>query len=146
MLLSSGFQAINTNRAQAQLATPDITELANELSTQMVVRLTSIDNSYGYEVQTSIGSGVWLTVKLSTAAREIILTDLVPGTVYNVRARAVRLQRLEHARFAHGDVRKPAAFSRQLLSGSRRLNGGNGAFFGTRRLTCKAAHLGHGLQ
>jgi mannose/fructose-specific phosphotransferase system component IIA len=40
-------------------------------------------------VQTSIGAGVWLTVKLSTAARKIILTDLVPGTVYNVRARAV---------------------------------------------------------
>ena len=117
MLLSSGFQAINTNRAQAQLATPDITELANDLSTQMVVRLTPIDNSYGYEVQTSLGAGAWLTVKLSTAARKIILTDLVPGTVYNVRGagggRQHRLQRLEHARFAHGDVREPAAFSRQ---------------------------------
>ena len=57
MLLSSGYQAASTNRAQIQLPAPTILGLDNEMSTQLVLRLSPIANAYCYEVQTSVGSG-----------------------------------------------------------------------------------------
>lgn len=89
VLLSSGYQAASTNRAQTQLPAPTILGLDNDLSTQLVVRLSPITNAYCYEVQISTGTGAWQTAGAYTAARKIILTSLVPGTVYNVQARAI---------------------------------------------------------
>jgi hypothetical protein len=89
MLLSSGYQAASTNRAQTQLTAPTIQALENDLSTQLVVRLSPVPNAYCYEVQVSIGTGAWQTMGAFTAARKIILTNLTSGTVYNVQARAI---------------------------------------------------------
>lgn len=89
MLLSSGYQAASTNRAQTQLPAPTIQSLDNEMSTQLVLRLSPVANSYCYEVQTSVGTGAWQTIGSFTAARRIIIPNLTPGTVYNVRARAI---------------------------------------------------------
>jgi hypothetical protein len=89
MLLSSGYQAASTNRAQTQLPAPTILGLDNEMSTQLVLRLSPVANAYCYEVQTSVGTGAWQTIGSFTAARKIILPNLIPGTVYNVRARAI---------------------------------------------------------
>jgi hypothetical protein len=88
MLLSSGYQAVSTNRAKVQLPAPTITALENELSTQLVVRLSPIANAYCYEVQVK-SSGAWTPAGAFTAARKIILTSLTPGTIYNVQARAI---------------------------------------------------------
>jgi hypothetical protein len=88
MLLSSGYQAASTNRAQTQLPAPKIQGLENQMSTQLVVRLSPIANAYCYEVQTKNGGG-WTPAGSFTAARKIILTNLTPGTVYNVQARAI---------------------------------------------------------
>jgi hypothetical protein len=88
MLLSSGYQVSSTNRAQAQLPAPTIMALENDLSTQLVVRLSPIANAYCYEVQTKNGGG-WTPAGVFTAARKIILTGLVSGTTYNVQARAI---------------------------------------------------------
>ena len=88
MLLSSGYQAASTNRAQTQLPAPTIMALENEMSTQLVVRLSPIANAYCYEVQTKNGGG-WTPAGVFTAARKIILTGLTPGTTYNVQARAI---------------------------------------------------------
>jgi hypothetical protein len=72
-----------------QLPAPTIQALENEMSTQLVVRLSPIANAYCYEVQTSTGTAAWQPAGVFTAARKIILTSLTPGTVYNVQARAI---------------------------------------------------------
>jgi len=89
MLLTSGFQATSTNRAQSVLDAPSVTGIDNDISTQLYVHLSPIANAVGYEVQTSTGTGAWQTAKFSTQARTITLTGLTTGTVYNVRARAL---------------------------------------------------------
>jgi hypothetical protein len=88
-LLSSGYQAASTNRARIQLPAPTIAAFVNEMSTQLVVRLTPIANAYAYEVQVKIGTGAWVPAGLFTAARRIVLTDLTSGAVYTVQARAI---------------------------------------------------------
>lgn len=88
MLLSSGYQAASTNRAKVQLPAPTILALENEMSAQLVLRLSPIPNAYCYEVQTKNGGG-WTPAGVFTAARKIILTSLTPGTTYNVQARAI---------------------------------------------------------
>lgn len=89
MLLSSGYQATSTNRAQTQLPAPVILSLDNDVSTQLVLRLSPITNAYCYEVQISTGTGAWQPAGSYTAARKIILTSLTPGTVYSVQSRAI---------------------------------------------------------
>ena len=89
LLLTSGYQAVSTNRGQVPLAAPAITGIDNDVSTQLDVHLTPIANAVGYEVQICIGTGVWTTVMFSTQARTITLTGLTTGTVYQVQARAL---------------------------------------------------------
>jgi hypothetical protein len=89
MLLTSGFQATNTNRSQSPLDTPAIVGIDNNTSTQLDVHVSPIANAYVYEVQTSITGTDWKTAKFSTQARTIILTGLTTGTVYQVRVRAL---------------------------------------------------------
>jgi hypothetical protein len=89
LLLTSGYQATNTNHGQSALETPSITGIDNDTSTQLDVHLTPVANAVGYEVQTCTGTGAWTTVMFSTQARTITLTGLTTGTVYQVRARAL---------------------------------------------------------
>jgi hypothetical protein len=89
MLLSSGYQAASTNRAQSPLDAPSITGIDNDISTQLDVHLTPITNAVGYEVQACTGTGAWTTAMFSTQARTITLAGLTTGTVYQVRARAL---------------------------------------------------------
>jgi hypothetical protein len=89
MLLTSGYQATNTNRSQSPMDTPTITGIDNDIATQLDVHLTSVTNALGYEVQTLVGMGVWTTVAFSSKARTITLTGLTSGTVAQVRARAL---------------------------------------------------------
>jgi hypothetical protein len=89
LFLTSGYQARSTNRGQSPVATPSITGIDNDNSTQLDVHVSPITNAVGYEVQTCIGTGAWTTVQFSTQARTITLTGLTTGTVYNVRVRAL---------------------------------------------------------
>jgi len=89
MLLTSGYQAVSTNRGQSPLVAPAITGIDNDVSTQLDVHLTPVPNAAGYEVQTCVGTGAWTTVTFSTQARTITLTGLTTGTVCQVRARAL---------------------------------------------------------
>jgi len=88
MFLTSGYQAMSTNRAQSPLDTPSITGIDNDTPTQLDVHLSTVANALGYEVQILI-AGVWTTVKFSPQARTITLTGLTTGTVVQVRARAL---------------------------------------------------------
>ena len=89
VLLSSGYQAVNTNRSQSPLDAPTITGIDNDIATQLDVHLTPVANAMGYEVQICTGTGAWTTVKYSPQARTITLTGLTTGTVYQVRACAL---------------------------------------------------------
>ena len=89
MLLSSGFQAASSNRAQSPLAAPNILGLDTDISTQLTLHLSPITNASGYEIQFSTGTSDWKTIMFSTMARSIVLAGLTSGTLYNVRARAL---------------------------------------------------------
>jgi hypothetical protein len=88
LLLSSGFQAVSTNRAQSPLDTPVVMDIDNSISTQLILRLQPVTNARSYEVQYKNGAG-WLPAGIFTQARRIEIDSLTPGTVYTVQVRAV---------------------------------------------------------
>lgn len=88
-LLSSGFQAASTNTAQTPLATPNIVEILNEMSTQLTVRGKPVANAHAYEAQVKNGTGGFLPAGTFTAVRRMVLTGLTPGQTYTVQIRAV---------------------------------------------------------
>jgi hypothetical protein len=89
-LESSGFTARSKSKAQSQLVTPVILKASRFRTTQLLLRLTRINNAKLYETQFSTDGGkTWTSGSYSTQARRIILTNLVPGTVYLIQARAI---------------------------------------------------------
>jgi hypothetical protein len=88
-LLSSGYTTASSNTAQSQLATPVILNILNERSEQLTLRLTPIANARNYQVQIQTGQGGWQEAGLFSQARRIVLQTLTPGTVYNLRVRAI---------------------------------------------------------
>jgi hypothetical protein len=89
LLLSSGFQANSTARTRSPLDTPNIIQIDNGMSTQLVVRLQGVDNARAYEVQVKNGTGGWLSAGVFTQSRGIVVGNLTPGNIYSVQARAV---------------------------------------------------------
>jgi hypothetical protein len=89
LLLSSGFQANSTSKTQTPLATPNIIQIDNGMSTQLVVRLQGVDNARAYEVQVRNGAGGWLAAGVFTQARGIVIGGLTPGNTYSVQTRGV---------------------------------------------------------
>ncbi len=90
VLLTSGFYANSTNRAQSPLDLPTITDVENLATTKLLVRLTPVTNARSYNVQTNTnGNGTWTDAGIYTQARRIVLGNLTPGTTYSVRARAI---------------------------------------------------------
>jgi hypothetical protein len=89
-LLSSGFDIVSTNRAQAPLDQPVIVAIQNLATTQLLIRMLSILNARSYQVQTATAAnGPWTEAGIFTQARRIVLPGLTPGTTYFVRARAI---------------------------------------------------------
>jgi hypothetical protein len=90
VLLTSGFYANSTNRAQSPLDAPVISKVDNLATTKFLVRLTPVLNAKSYNVQTNTnGTGTWTDAGIYTQARRIVLGSLVPGTTYSIRARAI---------------------------------------------------------
>ena len=89
LLLSSGFEAMSTNRAQVQLEKPVIDLIDNPMSTQLGLRLQPVYTAAAYEVRIRYGTNGWEAVGVFTQARSIIIPGRTPGTVYDVQARAV---------------------------------------------------------
>jgi hypothetical protein len=74
-----------------------------------MLRLSPVDNANSYETQwTTDGGKTWVSGGISSKALRIVLTDLTPGTVYTILARALGGSTgqsiLEHARLHHGHV------------------------------------------
>ena len=90
MLLATGYLPVSTNRSSSPLDDTSIVALMNNGTTQVLLRLEPVVNARMYQVQTSVDGGkTWLDWYVSQQARRIVLTNLVPGTTYLVRARAI---------------------------------------------------------
>jgi hypothetical protein len=89
LLLSSGFEPMSTNRTQIQLPKPVIDRIDNPMSTQLGLRLQPVPTAAAYEIRVRYGTSGWEAVGVFTQARSIIIEDRIPGTVYDVQARAV---------------------------------------------------------
>jgi hypothetical protein len=89
MLLSSGFLVNSTSKTQTPLDTPNIVQIDNGMSTQLIVRLQGVDNARAYEVQVKNGTGGWVPAGVFTQARGIVVGSLTPGNTYSVQARGV---------------------------------------------------------
>ena len=90
VMLSSGYDVVSTNRAQAPLDQPVILEISNLATTQILLRLQTILNAKSYQVQLATTvNGPWSEAGIYTQARRIVLMGLTPGTTYFVRVRAI---------------------------------------------------------
>jgi hypothetical protein len=87
-VLSSGFDVVNTNTTPSPLTQPVFT-LDNSSSTQLAVLLSAVPNAKAYQVQLATGTGAWQEAGIYPNTKNIILKNLTPGTIYNVRIRAV---------------------------------------------------------
>jgi hypothetical protein len=92
-LLSSGFLAGNTSRAQSHLPKPVITDLGQGNSNQLVVKVKKIRNAKSYEVHcvpigTGGAPGTGQTLTGLTNSRSMPINGLTPGTTYTVQVRA----------------------------------------------------------
>jgi hypothetical protein len=88
-LLSSGFTAIDRSSAQKPLTTPFIRKVLREQSEQLRLILKPVPNARLYQVQLKVGDGDWQDAGTHSQARRLILPKLVPGTVYQIRVRAL---------------------------------------------------------
>jgi hypothetical protein len=89
-LLATGYLPVSTNRASSPLDDTSIVSLLNNGTTQLLLQLLPVRNAKSYQVQTSTDGGkTWVEACISTQARRIVLTGLIPGTTYAVRARAI---------------------------------------------------------
>jgi len=86
---TSGYDVINTNRAQSPLIQPVLSGLDNSLTTKLLVQFAPVTNAKAYQVQYSIGTGAWQEAGIFPSTKNVLITDLTPGTIYNVRVRGI---------------------------------------------------------
>lgn len=88
-LLSSGYNASSTNRAQVPLPKATIASLQNNFSGILVLNIVSMLNARAYEVYIKSGTGGFTLFSVFGYARRILIPDLTPGQAYTVQVRAV---------------------------------------------------------
>jgi hypothetical protein len=89
VLLTSGFLINSTNRAQTPLLAPSITEILNNVSTQLTARVTPLVNARSYQLKVFKPDGTLFLTLDSTQARRIVVPGVTPGVIYTLQARAV---------------------------------------------------------
>jgi hypothetical protein len=91
MLLSTGYLPVSYNHSSSPLDDTAIVGLWNNGTTQVLLQLQPVRNAKVYQVETSTDGGkTWVEACLPTSqTQRIVLANLVPGTTYLVRARAV---------------------------------------------------------
>ena len=86
-VLSSGYDVARPNGPSVPLLTPVVKGLDNSITTQLRLRMLAVANARGYEVQFCVGDGPWQEAGLFLRTKDIVLKNLVPGTVYSARVR-----------------------------------------------------------
>ena len=90
ILLSSGFDVVSSNPpTPVAVGMTAILAVLNEASTKLRLKLQVAHHARSYEVQVSLAPGVWVFMESFSDPHNVVLTDLVPGTVYAIRARAL---------------------------------------------------------
>jgi hypothetical protein len=89
MLLSSGFEAVSTNRARTQLPKPAIERLVSPMSEVMVAYVQSLVNARAYELRVKNGGAEYVSLGTFTYSRPIFVYNRVPGQTYTFQARAI---------------------------------------------------------
>ena len=94
VLLSSGFEAVSTNRASTPLEVPVIREIVNRNSGELVVRCAAVPNAKCYECRYALvgangAPGEWVSAGLFTNSRGMTFTGLTPGAMYICSVRAI---------------------------------------------------------
>lgn len=88
-LLSSGFEAVSSNRAQSQLERPVIAGIDNGMSTQLIVRVPAVRNARSYEARYGSVPGQYQSAGIYASTRGMVLPGLTPGTMYSIQVRAI---------------------------------------------------------
>jgi len=88
-VLSLGFQVVVWQNTKITLVAPLITGLDNSYTTQLGVYLQAVYGAKSYHVQYCTGTGAWVDAGIWPNTKDIIITDLTPGTVYGVRVRGI---------------------------------------------------------
>jgi hypothetical protein len=88
-LLSSGFQAMSTNRAQTPLERPDGLRLQHAQNVALAASVDPVKNASMYEGRIKGPTGDWLPPVFSGDSQHIIFAGLTPGTVYTIQVRAL---------------------------------------------------------
>jgi len=88
-LLSSGFQAMSTNRAQSPLEKPTGLDVQNGTSGQLVASVAPVKNTSLYEGRAKGPTGDWLPSVFTGDSQHITFDGLTPGTTYTIQVRAL---------------------------------------------------------
>ena len=93
-LLSSGFDAVSTNRASVPLEKPHIRDVKNGNSGQLLVRVGPVKNSKCVDLRFAVvapGGALspWQSGGLHTDSRSMPLNNLTAGTMYQIEARGI---------------------------------------------------------
>ncbi len=89
VLLSSGFQAMSTNRAQTPLDQPQSLVIKNGASGQLVASVDPVKNTSMYEGRIKGTTGDWLPSIFTGDSQHITFEGLTPGTTYTIQVRAL---------------------------------------------------------
>ena len=94
VLLSSGFDAVSTNRAPAVLTAPHIRDIRNGISTQLIARVLPMANVRMFKLRyAAVGAGGVLGPYqdggLHTDSRSMPIDGLTPGTIYTIQVKAI---------------------------------------------------------
>jgi len=89
MLLSSGFQAMSTNRAQSPLEQPAGLVIDNGASGQLVASVDPVKNTSLYEGRIKGSTGDWLPSVFTCDSQHVEFNGLTPGQNYTVQLRAL---------------------------------------------------------
>jgi hypothetical protein len=87
-VLTSGYDVVNTRSTPQPLTQPVFT-LDNSVPGQLGVNLEAVANAKAYQVQYSTGTNPWQEMGIYPNTKNIVLPNLTPGTVSNVRIRAI---------------------------------------------------------
>jgi hypothetical protein len=88
-VLLSGYDVVVYSRSKITLVAPLITGLDNSMTTQLGVYLQAVAGAKAYHVQYCTGTGAWLDAGIWPNTKAIVITGLLPGTLYGVRVRGV---------------------------------------------------------
>jgi hypothetical protein len=87
IILSSGFDLVDGSHSPALVTGSSILSVTNVASTKLGVEVAIDPNAWSYEFQVSTAPGVWVHWETFTDPHDIVLVNLVPGTLYNIRVR-----------------------------------------------------------